>query len=316
MKYITTPADAGKRLDILLTEVSPINCGRNAFKALIRKGEVKSSKKTIYKPSYILSESEHIIFPLPQKADQALPQPESIPLDVLFENEHVLVVSKPPGMCTHPDAHHHSGTLVNAIMGYLADHQKEFDHEPIRPGIVHRLDKDTSGCIMVAKTQEMHGFLSAQIAERKIEKKYMALVSGRLPALHGTIDSPLDRDPHNREKRKAIQTHTSKPAITHFWVQDEFLSPTTTLAQVQIITGRTHQIRVHFASIGHPVVGDDLYGDETQNKEYAKFLGTERMFLHASSLSFPPFPNAPKTLTVQSPFPTELKNAFGRYPQK
>lgn len=310
MKYITTQADVGKRLDILLTEISPLPCGRNALKELIRKGKVKSSRKTIYKPSYILSASEHIIFTLPETTDRDAPQAELIPLDILFENEHVLVVSKPSGMCTHPDLHHHSGTLVNAVMGYLKGHQEEFDHELVRPGIVHRLDKDTSGCIMVAKTQEMHGFLSAQIAERKIEKKYMALLTGRLPALHGTIDAPLDRDPHKREKRKVIQTHTSKPAITHFWVQNEFISPTTTLAEVQIITGRTHQIRAHFASIGHPVVGDSLYGDDTQNKEYAKVFAMDRMFLHASSLSFPPVPNTVETITVESPLSLEIQEGL------
>lgn len=305
MKYLVSESDSGKRIDKLLSEITEESVGRNQIKNLIQNGAVKIEKKKITKPSFLVAANTTIVVHLPEKEERPLPQAEDIPLAIVFENDDFLVISKPEGMCTHPDDHHNSGTVVNAVMGYLKNHQKNFEDDPIRPGIVHRLDKDTSGCLMIAKTKAMQRYLSKIIADRKIEKKYIALVSGRLPTQKGSIDSPLDRDPNNREKRKAVKTNTSKEALTHFTVLEEFQNPTCTLVEVEIITGRTHQIRAHFSAIGHPVMGDILYGNETENEEFFKAHQTNRMFLHAKSLKIP-LPNGEEVF-VESELPQSLQ---------
>lgn len=304
MLLIISSEQQGKRLDSLIFENAPENISRGIIQKQIKNGEVTVDKKKIRKPSFPVEENSRVVIHFAEPEPEYIPEAEDIPLEVLFENDDMLIISKSSGMCTHPDDNYKSGTVVNAVMGYLQNHQKTFIDEKIRPGIVHRLDKDTSGCLMIAKNPEMHRYLSKIIAERKITKKYTALLLGRIPSKKGTIDSPISRDPYNRERMTTIENHKSKDALTHFEVLAEFPEPSSTLAKVHIITGRTHQIRVHFSAIGHPVLGDDLYGNPKENKSYFIHHPTTRMFLHASFLSLP-LPNG-EIITVESDLPKDL----------
>ncbi len=261
----------------------------------IKNGKVMLNSCIVTKASMSVTEGQELSYQPEETPSKAQIQllAEDIPLEILFENDEMLVVDKPAGMPTHPDEHYHSGTLVNAVLGYLKKSSLE------RAGIVHRLDKDTSGCLMVAKTEKMHRYLSRLIADRKVTKKYVALVVGTIPVEKGTIDSPLARDPNNRERMTTMDTKNAKSAITHFDVLERYSDPSLTLLLVQIVTGRTHQIRAHFRSIGHPVVEDSLYGNGID-------YGCGRMFLHASFLSFPMPDGTQKT--IECPMPVLLEN--------
>ena len=180
-------------------------------------------------------------------------EPEDIPIDVVYEDDYLLIINKKSGMVVHPAPGHYSGTLVNALLfryGNLAG-------ESFRPGIVHRLDKDTSGLMMIAKTEEMLEKLSTMISEKQVERKYLALVDGIIKHDTGTIDAPIGRDQNNRQKM-TVTDNNAKEAITHFKVLDRFSN--STLIECLLDTGRTHQIRVHMAYIGHPIINDPLYG--------------------------------------------------------
>ncbi len=307
MLLIITEENAGKRLDAVIFENAPKDITRGSIQTQIAEGEVRVNKKRITRNAEKVKEGDRIVIHFAEKEPEYIPTPENIPLHILFENDDVLIISKESGMCTHPDNTYKSGTVVNAVMGYLKNHQQEFiDEETVRPGIVHRLDKDTSGCLMIAKNKKTHRYLSKIIAERKVTKKYQTLVIGRVPAKKGTIDSPITRDPHNRERMTTLKNAKAKDALTHFECLAQYPNPTSTLVEVHIITGRTHQIRVHFSAIGHPVYGDNLYGNPKVNSAYCVKFKTERMFLHAKSLSFP-LENG-ETISVESPLPADLQN--------
>ncbi len=314
MLIITSAEQKGKRLDAIIFEAAPENISRGNIQKQIKNGEVTVNKKKIKKPSFLVEENDRIVIHFSEQEPDYIPLAENIPLDILYESDDILIISKPSGMCTHPDDNYKNGTVVNAVMGYLQEHQKKFTEEIIRPGIVHRLDKDTSGCLMIAKNPEMHRYLSQIIAERKVTKKYTALVLGRISSKKGTIDSPISRDPYNRERMTTIENHKSKHALTHFEVLAEYPEPSSTLVKVHIITGRTHQIRVHFSAIGHPVLGDDLYGNPKENKKYFLHHPTTRMFLHASELSFP-LPNG-EIISVTSALPDDLTGTIEQLKEK
>jgi 23S rRNA pseudouridine1911/1915/1917 synthase len=297
----------GKRLDNAIFTNSPKEVSRGSIQEQIENGEVRVNNKKIRKNAEKVKLGDRIVIHFAEQEPEYIPDAEDIPLDILFENNDLIIISKPSGMCTHPDNTYKSGTVVNAIMGHLNNHQKEFfDEEKIRPGIVHRLDKDTSGCLMVAKNKKTHRYLSKIIAERKVTKRYQTLVLGRVSSKKGIINSPITRDPNNRERMTTLKNAKSKEALTHFECVAQYPEPTATLVNVNIITGRTHQIRVHFSAIGHPVYGDNLYGNPKDNSAYFIKFKTDRMFLHAKSLSFP-LENG-EIISIESPLPSDLQN--------
>ena len=227
--------------------------------------------------------------------DVARPQAEDIPLELRYSDDRVLVVSKPAGLVVHPAGGHGSGTLVNALLGLGLS----LAHEGgARPGIVHRLDKGTSGLLLVARDDGAHAYLSAALKRRDIGRTYLALVRGVMPAATGTIEAPLGRHPSAR--RKMAVRPEGRRAVTHYRVVG--VGEGCSLLEVELETGRTHQIRVHLAHIGHPVLGDPTYGGSS---ERAKELGLTRPFLHAVRLRFP-HPDDDRLVEVDDPIPPDL----------
>jgi 23S rRNA pseudouridine1911/1915/1917 synthase len=235
-----------------------------------------------------------------QVAPPEAPEPSAsgdVPFDVVFEDDDLMVVDKPAGVVVHPGAGVVGGTLAQALAGRAAG-----GPDPERQGIVHRLDRDTSGLLVVAKNEQTHAALSGMIRERAVTRRYLALVDGRPPAASGTIDAPLGRD---RRRRTVMSSDTDKPreAITHFQVAEAL--PRTTLLHVELQTGRTHQIRAHLQAIGHPVVGDPRYGGSGAGRR----VGLERQFLHANELMFR-HPESGEELRCESKPPAELRRAL------
>jgi 23S rRNA pseudouridine1911/1915/1917 synthase len=222
------------------------------------------------------------------------PSEPAVPFSIVFEDEQLLVVDKPPGLVVHPARGHRTGTLAQALGGRGAGGE-----EPWRAGIVHRLDRHTSGLLVVAKNDAMHRGLKMMIVEREVRREYLALVVGTPPARNGTVEAPIGRDRRDR-MLMSIDSDDPREARTHFSVE-RFL-PTTTLLRVVLDTGRTHQIRVHMASIGHPVVGDRQYGGPM-------WFGLERQFLHAARLAFR-HPGTGDPIDISSPLPSDLAAAL------
>lgn len=216
-------------------------------------------------------------------------QPENIPLDIVYEDEDVVVINKPQGMVVHPAPGHPNGTLVNALM-YHIDHLSGIN-DVIRPGIVHRIDKDTSGLLMIAKNDQAHESLAKQLAEKTSMRRYLALVHGNIAHDKGTVDMPIGRNPKDRKKQAVVEN--GRHAVTHFKVLERFGQYT--LIECQLETGRTHQIRVHLAEIGHPLAGDPLYGPR-------KTLKGNGQFLHAAQLGFT-HPKTGEWLEFSAPLP-------------
>lgn len=253
--YIFTPEDAQKnlRIDKFLAEQLP-DQSRSYLQKLLKDGKVSVNDKTV-KANYKVQLSDVIRFELP---DPEVPDilPEDIPLDILYEDEDVLLINKPKGMVVHPSAGHYTHTIVNAVMYHCKDHLSGINGV-MRPGIVHRIDMDTTGVIVICKNDSAHQSLAEQLKEHSITRKYRALVHGNLKEDQGTIEGPIGRHPVDR-KKMAINHQNGKPAVTHYKVLERFGSYT--FVECQLETGRTHQIRVHMASIGHPLVGDIAYG--------------------------------------------------------
>ena len=200
---------------------------------------------------------------------------ENIPLDIIYEDQYLLVINKPSGMVVHPAPGNYTGTLVNALIYHF-----NFDNTNIRPGIVHRIDKDTSGLLVVAKDDKTHELLSDMIKNKKVERTYWALVDGIIPHETGTIDAPIGRDIDNRQKMKVTDIN-SKDAITHFRVLKRFPQANQTLIECKLETGRTHQIRVHMAYIGYPIYNDPVYGKRKNTTSFGQFLHSKKIsFIH------------------------------------
>jgi 23S rRNA pseudouridine1911/1915/1917 synthase len=231
----------------------------------------------------------------PRSRDHAL-RPEERELRIAYEDEHLLVVDKPAGLVVHPSPGHDEGTLVHALVGKIAG-----GDVPERPGIVHRLDRDTSGLLVVARSEEAYRRLQELVRRRRLERRYLALVKGRPRSRRGRIEAPIGRDRHE-PTRRSLDTDTPGQAVTHFEV--ERLLPGHALLAVTLETGRTHQIRVHLAAIDLPVVGDSVYGVPDPE------LG--RQFLHAASLAFP-HPFGGERVEAESPLPEELQAALARF---
>ena len=271
---IIEPDATGERVDSYIAS-SLDGPSRSFVQKLIEKGnvllngEVLSSKKEKLKAG----DEIEITLPEPEKIEIVA---EDIPLDIVYEDEDVLVVNKPRGMVVHPAVGNYTGTLVNAIMHHCGDRLSSINGV-IRPGIVHRIDKDTSGLLVIAKNDKAHESLSAQLQEHSVTRKYIALVHNNFTNDEGTIDEPIGRDPKNR-LRQAVTHQNSKRAVTHYEVLERFGQYT--LLQCQLETGRTHQIRVHMAYIKHPLVGDLVYGPRKSR------INVEGQVLHAKVLGF------------------------------
>jgi 23S rRNA pseudouridine1911/1915/1917 synthase len=292
MAELTVPADAaGERLDVFLAAHAG---SRAAAQRLIDGGHVTVDGAARPK-RHVLTGGETVAVEEPEAGAAQADVPPA-PFAIAYEDEHLLVVDKPAGVVVHPARGHRQGTLVQALAGRVAG-----GDDPERPGVVHRLDRDTSGLLVMARSDEAHTALRSQLKRREIVREYLALVGGRPPARSGTIDAPLGRD---RRVRTRISTDTEdgREAITHFEVERAL--PEDTLLRVRLETGRTHQIRAHLLAIGHPVAGDREYGGAGRH-------GLRRQFLHAARLAFPhPFGGRP--VDVRSPLPPDLEAALRR----
>ncbi len=231
--------------------------------------------------------------------------PEEIPLDIVFENDDLMIVNKPAGMVVHPALGHSRGTLVNAVLAHLPD-LKGIGGER-RPGVVHRLDKDTSGLIILAKNDQAYNSLQSQFKNRKVRKVYLALVEGCPPTPEGRIDAPIGRDPSHRKKMAVVTAQKGRQALTEYLTLERF--PRNTLLEVHPLTGRTHQIRIHLAFLGCPVVGDLLYGRRRQT------IALDRQFLHAARLTIR-LPGERIERTFEAPLPQDLANVLNLLHEK
>jgi len=269
------PDQAGQRLDSLLAKEMDIS--RSAAQQWLEKGLVTSNNKTLNKKDKPLP-GTLIFVEVPDPVVYEV-EAENIPLDIVYEDEHLLVVNKPKGMVVHPAAGHYSGTLVNALMAHCGDSLSGINGV-LRPGIVHRIDMDTSGLLIVAKNDAAHQGLAEQIKEHSFTRVYEAVVVGHPKNDSGTVCAPIGRHPHNRKKMTVTATN-SKEATTHYEVLTRY--PSYSHLRLRLETGRTHQIRVHMAHIGHPVAGDTVYGAEKQPKICQNLNG---QCLHAKCIGF------------------------------
>ena len=271
-KLTPAPEDAGKRLDVFLAEKIP-NLSRSQAKKLISEGQVKVGGRPLTKPKHRLKPGEEVQVFIPAPEPLSLEPDTGVPFEILYEDEGLAVINKPAGVVVHPAAGHLHGTLVHGLLARLKDLSGVGGM--LRPGIVHRLDKDTSGLLLIAKDDRTHQALSAMFKERKVKKLYLALVHGVPQALSGKIEAPLGRHPVNRKKMAVLAG--GREAVT-LWRRKEVFRRAA-LLEVEPLTGRTHQIRVHLASLGHPIVGDELYGGAKPHGPKA-----HRQLLHAWKL--------------------------------
>lgn len=266
-----SPEDAGKRMDKWLAERMP-ELSRSRIGSLIEDGEVTLGGEKISK-SRKVNAGDEVKIELPEPRElKAVPQ--DIPIDIVYEDECLLVVNKPKGMVVHPAAGNPDGTLVNALLYHCRGRLSSIN-SVIRPGIVHRIDKQTSGLLMVAKTDEAHNFLAAQIRDHSFAREYMAVVCGTFSPEKGTVNAPIGRSRYDR-KKMCVTDHNSKSAVTHYETLERLGGYS--LVRFTLETGRTHQIRVHCAYSGHAVLGDDVYGKA--------FAGIDGQCLHAKKIGF------------------------------
>jgi len=295
----------GWRLDRALAAVVP-TLSRERLKALIRNGAVEAQGKAIRDPATKVRGDEYLSIAVPEPTP-AHNAPQDIPLTIVFEDEYLLVVDKPAGLVVHPAAGNLDGTLVNALLHHCAGHLSGIGGVA-RPGIVHRIDKDTSGLLVVAKTDVAHEGLAKQFAAHSIDRRYLAIVSGIPQATHGSVDAPLARSAVNRKKIAIVEGKRGKRAVTH-WKRLELLRDTA-LVECRLETGRTHQVRVHMASIGHPLVGDPVYGRSGKSiGKLLKQLAFQRQALHAAELGFT-HPVTKHRLSFSSAMPPDMQELF------
>lgn len=305
MRHYTVTSQGDKlRLDQYIASIRP-DFTRSFVQKLIKEGSIFVNNKKITKPSHKLSENDELMVIIPSIKEIGI-EAEEIPLNIIYEDSDMLAINKPAGMVVHPTDHgaHVSGTLVNAVMHHCKNDLSGIRGEK-KPGIVHRIDKDTSGLIMVAKNDAAHQHLSKQIQKRTITKKYLTLIKGHLEPTEGSIEAPILKL-HGQKNVKISNQARAKEALTHYKVI-EYVGDYT-LVEAHIITGRTHQIRIHFASIGHPVCGDEMYGDKKTN-EAIKNFGLKRQFLHAAYLKIQ-LPKNNEWIELRAELPKDLKEAI------
>jgi 23S rRNA pseudouridine1911/1915/1917 synthase len=290
-------SEGAGRLDKFLAENVP-ELSRSAAQRLIGDGRVTVNGELV-RASYQVKPGDLAVVLLPAEEDSVLVA-EEIPLDLVYEDKSLLVVNKPPGMVVHPAPGHEGGTLLNALLAYCPQLAASGDD---RPGIVHRLDRDTSGLILVAKSDKVLRTLQRQFKERQVHKAYLALLDGHLQPSWGRVEAPIGRDPHHRQRMAVLSG--GREAVTEYHVLEQFdhhsglVAGDYSLVEAQPQTGRTHQIRVHFASIGHPVVGDTVYGRRRAR------LPVSRQFLHAQRLGFK-HPATSQRMDLEAPLPADL----------
>ena len=304
--FTAIPSDAKNRLDIFLSQKLP-ELTRSRIKNLIEDGLISLNDKPAKAGAKIKTGDKiAITIPLP-KAIAA--EPEKIPLDILYEDKHIIVINKPPGLTVHPGAGRAKGTLVNALLYHCKD--LSGIGGALRPGIVHRIDKDTSGVLVVAKTDKSHQFLSKQFKEHSMKRRYLALVWGVVKGDEGTIDLPIGR--HISERKKmSVRTKRGRRAVTHYRVIKRFNN--FTLLEASLETGRTHQIRVHLSAIHHPVVGDPVYGKTSipsalPPKIISILKKLKRQALHAQTLGII-HPETKQYMEFTSPLPDDMKEVI------
>ncbi|MGI5916592.1 MAG: RluA family pseudouridine synthase [Anaerolineae bacterium] len=296
---VQNPAE---RLDIQLAG-QLTGYSRSAIQRLIKDGRVLVNGQTV-KPSYLPEPGDTIRVILPPDDETSELLAQEIPLDVVYEDEHLLVIEKPAGLVVHPGAGQSDGTLVNALLARRPD-VVSADLDPQRPGIVHRLDRDTSGLLVIAASRQAQADLQAQFQARTVQKIYLALVYGRLLPDEAAIEAPIGRDPVHRTRMAVVQ-EGGRYALTHYRVRQHL--PNSTFVEADLLTGRTHQLRVHFASIGHPIVGDRVYGFRWQT------IHAPRQWLHAWRLAFE-HPVTGEALSFVSAIPAELQEVLDRLRQ-
>jgi 23S rRNA pseudouridine1911/1915/1917 synthase len=303
--FIASLEEEGVRLDKLLVSRMGQHT-RQYLQKLIESGLVLVNGKRA-KASLKVRRGDAVEVQFPQPREMKL-KPLKMKLDIVYEDKNVIIINKPAGLVVHPGAgeSHIDDSLVNAIL-YHAKSSLSGIGGVLRPGIVHRLDKDTSGLIIVAKNDKAHQFLSQQFKDHLVEKTYFALVSGRLVPEKGSIQAPIGRDARNRKRMAVVSDSMGRMAITKYHVL-KYLGDYT-LLEIQLVTGRTHQIRVHFVSIGHPLVGDPLYGRERVNKLFEQEYDLTRVFLHAGRLKVN-LPGLKKVSAFEAPLPIELKKVL------
>ena len=292
LSLVVPPEAAGDRLDRFVASLPEIG-SRSAAERLLASGLVVVDGATRAK-SHRLEGGETVDVEIPAVRRSTL-EPEDVPLRVAYEDEHLLVIDKPAGVVVHPSAGHGRGTLVHGLLGHAIAGGEEAE----RPGIVHRLDRDTSGLLVVARSNDSHRRLQRLLRRRELVREYAALVRGRPRSRAGRIEAPIGRDRRDAT-RMSLDTATPRDAVTHFTVRELLRSHA--LLDVRLETGRTHQIRVHLSAIDLPVSGDPVYGAPDD-------LGLERQFLHAARLSFP-HPVTGDAISVESPLPDELAAAL------
>ena len=288
---IINNSENNKRIDLYL--IDKIDMSRSKIQDKLKKGEILVNEKQV-KSSYILKENDVISFNIEEKIDTDI-EPENIPLDIVYEDNDVIVVNKKNGMVVHPAPGNNHGTLVNALL-YHSKNLSKVNGE-FRPGIVHRIDAYTTGLLMIAKNDRAHEILAKQLEEKTTTRKYVALVWGVIEHDTGTIDAPIGRDEKDR-KKMAVTSLNSKKAITHFRVLERYKNAS--LIELQLETGRTHQIRVHMNYIGYPVVNDPVYGRR-------KLINNDGQCLHAKTLGFV-HPTTGKYMEFTSELPDKFIN--------
>ena len=300
-----TPAHAGWRLDRALADAVP-TLSRERLKTLIRSGAIEAGGVATRDPALKVRGDEQFRVAVPEP-EPAHNLPQDIPLRVVFEDEHLLVVDKPAGLVVHPAAGNRDGTLVNALLHHCGGSLSGIGGVA-RPGIVHRIDKDTSGLLVVAKTDVAHEGLAKQFAAHSIERRYLAIVAGVPKVAQGRIDAPLARSSTNRKKIAIVETGRGKRAVTH-WRRLSALRDAA-LLECRLETGRTHQVRVHMASIGHPLLGDPVYGHAGKtHRKLLNDIGFHRQALHASELGFI-HPVTEHRLSFASAMPADMQELF------
>ena len=296
---------AGWRLDRALAATVP-SLSRERLKVLTKSGALTRDGKAVRDPAIKVKGDERFTLAIPAP-EPAHNEPQEIPLPIVYEDEHLLVVDKPAGLVVHPAAGNRDGTLVNALLHHCGDSLSGIGGVA-RPGIVHRIDKDTSGLLVIAKHDKAHEGLAKQFADHSIDRRYLAIVSGVPRQAEGSIDAPLARSPQNRKKIAIVSAGKGKRAVTH-WKRLELLNDAA-LVECRLETGRTHQVRVHMASIGHPLVGDPVYGrGKTVHRKLLNQLDFKRQALHAAHLGFI-HPVTKGRLSFDSALPSDMQELF------
>lgn len=301
-QFLITEEYDGERIDKSISELTEETVSRSYLQKRIKEEQVFVNGKTV-KASYRLKTDDYVSFEIPENIDPEI-MPENIPLSILYEDEDIIVVDKPKGMVVHPSSGHFEHTLVNALLFHCKDSLSGINGV-LRPGIVHRIDKDTTGSIIVCKNDESHKRIASQLKEHTIVRKYRAICYGVLKDDEGTINAPIGRDKKDR-KKMAVNEVNGKNAITHYRVLERFREYT--YIECRLETGRTHQIRVHMASIGHPLLGDEVY---TNRKCPYQLTGQT---LHAYILGFV-HPRSNEYIETTAPLPDYFEKLLKKLPK-